>query len=61
MNIINDPKNDETFNTMYVASGKSVNDLGNYEKCKTYRKNNKKVLQYALISINSTKQDTLKV
>ena len=61
MRIINDPKDDDTFNTMYVSSGKAINDLGNYEKCQSYRKNNTKILQYALISIDSVSQATLRV
>jgi hypothetical protein len=42
MRIMNDPKEDDTFNTLFVSSGKSINDLGNFEKCQGYRKDRKK-------------------
>ena len=53
MRIINDPEEDNTFNTLFVSSGKSINDLGNYEKCQGYTKDGKKQLKYALVTVLS--------
>ena len=54
LNIMNDPDEDETFNTLFVSSGKTINDLGNYEKCQGYtNKKGKKELKYALVSVKS--------
>jgi len=46
----NSPANSSVFNTLFVATGKSVNDLGNYEKCQSMTG----VLKYALVTIKST-------
>jgi hypothetical protein len=45
----NNPAYTTIFNTLFVATGKSVNDLGNYEKCQSM----KGVLKYALVTISS--------
>ncbi len=37
LNVVNDPSDGNTFNTLFVSSGKSINDLGNYEMCQNYR------------------------
>jgi hypothetical protein len=39
LRIINDPIEENTFNTLFVSSGKSINDLGNYEKCEGFKNN----------------------
>ena len=44
--IINNDKNAAIFNTMFVSTGKSPNDLGNYERCIS-----DKNLAYALVTI----------
>jgi hypothetical protein len=53
MRIVNDPEEDDTFNTLFVSSGKSINDLGNFEKCQGYSKNGSKPLKYALVTVLS--------
>jgi hypothetical protein len=53
MRIMNDPEEDDTFNTLFVSSGKTINDLGNFEKCQGYTKNGKKELKYALVTVLS--------
>ena len=47
----NNPANSTVFNTLFVSTGKSVNDLGNYEKCQSM----KGILKYALVTIESVK------
>jgi hypothetical protein len=59
LEIINDPTQSETFNTLFVASGKSLNDLGNYEMCTNYRKG--KILKYALVTVYSSKVESLMI
>lgn len=46
----NDPANATVFNTLFVSTGKSINDLGNYEKCQSL----KGVLKYALVTVNNS-------
>jgi hypothetical protein len=53
MRIVNDPEEDDTFNTLFVSSGKSINDLGNFEKCQGYSKGGNKQLKYALVTVLS--------
>ena len=45
----NNPEYSTIFNTLFVSTGKSVNDLGNYEKCSSM----KGILKYALVTIDS--------
>jgi hypothetical protein len=45
-NIVNDPLNNQTFDTLFISTGKSPNDLGNYERCIN---NNR--LEYALVTV----------
>ena len=50
----NNPSDSNIFNTLFVSTGKSLNDLGNYEKCQSMPG----VLKYALVTISSA--DTLR-
>jgi len=45
----NNPSDSKIFNTLFVSTGKSLNDLGNYEKCQSMPG----VLKYALVTISS--------
>ena len=44
--IINDPIHQKEFNTLFISSGKSANDLGNYERCSSSAS-----LRYALVTV----------
>ncbi len=45
----NNPSDSKIFNTLFVSTGKFLNDLGNYEKCQSMPG----VLKYALVTISS--------
>lgn len=45
----NNPANSTVFNTLFVSTGKALNDLGNYQKCQSLPG----VLKYALVTISS--------
>jgi hypothetical protein len=45
----NNPDDSKIFNTLFVSTGKSLNDLGNYEKCQSMPG----VLKYALVTVSS--------
>lgn len=60
LRIINDPVEENTFNTLFVSSGKSINDLGNYEKCQGYKDTKyKKPLKYSLVTVTSSDYQSL--
>ena len=43
---INDPLYNITFTTLFISTGKSANDLGNFERC-----NSSPLLKYALVTL----------
>jgi hypothetical protein len=59
---MNNIKKENTFNTLFVASGKSVNDLGNYEMCQTYKdEQDIHPLKYSLMTVYSMSKSSLMV